>query len=323
MEWKELKRLAKRHGLDPEALAELNDGAHQMFEAGRLSEAADLFKGLTGLVPDHSPYHYMAGLSYKYLRRWPESLAANLRAIELAEEFDEAAHWNAGIAATALSDWATARRIWEACGIDLTPGEGEIREDFGFVVLLLNPWGKMERVFARRIDPVRAEIVSVPYPQYGHLYGDIVLHDGASLGVARVGQRELMVFNELQRLNPSTSQTFITGVRCDDPDQFQELLDALSELGEAEDWTQGKWICASCARGDQEGVQEPHEHDASELEWVPDREVAVAAENYDAVTQVLAAWEEKEGRKVHTLTPVEPEAIPGPEDGTFWWEARP
>ena len=75
--------------------------AHQMFEEGRLAEAAELFEWLTRLVPDHSPYHYMAGLAYKYLRRWPESLAANLRAIEVAEEFDEAAHWNAGIAATA------------------------------------------------------------------------------------------------------------------------------------------------------------------------------------------------------------------------------
>ncbi|MDO5082771.1 MAG: hypothetical protein Q4D89_05135 [Arachnia propionica] len=323
MEWEELEELAKRHGVDPEVLAELNDGAHQMFEAGQLADAAELFVELTGLVPDHSPYHYMAGLAYKYLRRWPESLAANLKAIEVAREFDEAAHWNAGIAATALSDWATARRIWEACGIELTPGEGEIRENFGFVVLLLNPWGNMERLFARRIDPVRAEIVSVPYPQYGHLCGDVVLHDGASLGVARVGEKELMVFNELQRLVPSRLQTFIVEVTCEDPDQLQELLDALSELGEAEDWTQDRWICASCARGDQEGAEEHHEHDGSELEWAPEREVAVAAEDLDAVTGVLAVWEEQEGRRVHTLTPVEPEAIPGPEDGTFWWEARP
>ena len=99
----------------------------------------------------------------------------------MAEEFDEAAHWNAGIAATALSDWAVARRIWEACGIPITPGEGEIREDFGFTMLLLNPWGSIERLFARRIDPVRAVIVSVPYPRYGHRFGDIVLHDGASV----------------------------------------------------------------------------------------------------------------------------------------------
>ena len=323
MEWEEVEELAARHGVDPEKLAELNDDAHQMFEEGRLAEAAELFEWLTRLVPDHSPYHYMAGLAYKYLRRWPESLAANLRAIEVAEEFDEAAHWNAGIAATALSDWAVARRIWEACGIPITPGEGEIREDFGFTMLLLNPWGSIERLFARRIDPVRAEIVSVPYPRYGHLCGDIVLHDGASLGVVRVGEQEFQVFNELQRLRPSRLQTFIAEVTCDDPDQFQELLDVLSELGEAEDWTENKWICASCARGDQEGAQEQHEHDESELAWVPDREIAVAAETQDAVARVLATWEEKEGRRVHTLTPVEPEVISGPEDGTFWWEARP
>ncbi|MDO5066627.1 MAG: hypothetical protein Q4D96_05045 [Propionibacteriaceae bacterium] len=323
MEWEELEELAARHGVDPGKLAELNDGAHEMFEAGQLLEAAKLFTGLTELVPDHSPYHYMAGLAYKYLRRWPESLAANLKAIEVADGFDEAAHWNAGIAATALSDWAVARRIWEACGIDLAPGEGEIREDFGFAVLLLNPWGNMERVFARRIDPVRAEIVNVPYPSHGHLYGDIVLHDGASLGVARVGEKELMVFNELQRLVPSRLQTFIVEITCEGPDQLQELLDAFSELGEAEDWTQNRWICTACARGDEEGSQEHHEHDESELEWGPERKVAVAARSRDAVAEVLAAWEQGEGCRVHTLTPEEPEVIPGPEDGTFWWEARP
>ena len=156
-----------------------------------------------------------------------------------------------------------------------------------------------------------------------HRFGDIVLHDGASLGVVRVGEQEFQVFNELLRLRPSRLQTFIAEVTCDDPDQFQELLDVLSELGEAEDWTENKWICASCARGDQEGAQAQHEHDESELAWVPDREIAVAAETQDAVARVLATWEEKEGRRVHTLTPVEPEVISGPEDGTFWWEARP
>ena len=46
----------------------------------------------------------MQGLTAKNRLDWHTALAANLRAIECAEAFDEAAHWNAAIAATALHD---------------------------------------------------------------------------------------------------------------------------------------------------------------------------------------------------------------------------
>lgn len=52
----------------------------------------------------------MQGLTHKYLRDWPVSLHHNLRSQALRDERDEASLWNAGIAATALGDWAQARR---------------------------------------------------------------------------------------------------------------------------------------------------------------------------------------------------------------------
>ena len=178
----------------------LHNQAYLAFDAGDLQTAAVKFAQLAKAHPDNAQYRYMLGLAAKYRMDWALSLQANLAAIACAPEFDEAAHWNAAIAATALHDWQTARQLWAACGIPLPEGEGEIEADFGTAVLRLNPWAGGECVYARRIDPCRSRIINVPLPESGYRMGDIVLHDGASTGRRADGQGgEVLVFNALER----------------------------------------------------------------------------------------------------------------------------
>jgi tetratricopeptide (TPR) repeat protein len=94
---------------------------------------------------------YNLGLVRKHQRRWPESLSCNLRAAAL-DPTDEAAWWNAGIAATALGEWATARRAWAAFGIELPPDDGEITMRLGPTPIRLNADGNGEVVWCARID---------------------------------------------------------------------------------------------------------------------------------------------------------------------------
>ena len=82
----------------------LHKQAYAAFDSGELTQAAEYFAKLVKQFPDDSSYHYMQGLTAKNRLDWHTALAANLRAIECAEAFDEAAHWNAAIAATALHD---------------------------------------------------------------------------------------------------------------------------------------------------------------------------------------------------------------------------
>ena len=140
----------------------LHNQAYLAFDAGDLQTAADKFAELAKAHPDNAQYRYMLGLAAKYRMDWALSLQANLAAIACAPEFDEAAHWNAAIAATALHDWQTARQLWAACGIPLPEGEGEIETNFGTAVLRLNPWADGECVYARRIDPCRSRIINIP-----------------------------------------------------------------------------------------------------------------------------------------------------------------
>ena len=236
----------------------LHNQAYLAFDAGDLQTAADKFAELAKAHPDNAQYRYMLGLAAKYRMDWALSLQANLAAIACAPEFDEAAHWNAAIAATALHDWQTARQLWAACGIPLPEGEGEIEADFGTAVLRLNPWAGGECVYARRIDPCRSRIINVPLPESGYRMGDIVLHDGASTGRRADGQGgEVLVFNALERWRQSPRQTYAAFVQCPSEADSHALSEqSLHTDTYAEDWTSSiSFICLRCSYGT------PHDHE--------------------------------------------------------------
>jgi tetratricopeptide (TPR) repeat protein len=301
-------------------IRELQDRASAAFEAGQLREAAALYQQLLELRPDGDAFHFRLGLVHKYLREWPQSLRHNLRSLALSGEHDEAASWNAGIAATALGDWPEARRQWLACGIDIEPGEGPIEENFGPIGLRLNPWSGQETVFAHRIDPARARIANVPLPDSGHRYRDLVLHDGAQTGERRYFSHVVPVFNELQRLEPSEFVTFTVFVGAGSDDDIEALQRTpMAGIGLAEDWTGTvKNSCLRCSYG------VPHKHHRHEAgnptEWNPDRTLGVAAQTESAVRSLLEAWVAQEPR-LRRLDAIEcrEQAAAEPALGLLWW----
>ena len=273
----------------------LHNQAYQAFDAGNLQTAADKFAELAKVHPDNAQYRYMLGLAAKYRMDWALSLQANLAAIACAPEFDEAAHWNAAIAATALHDWQTARQLWAACGIPLPEGEGEIETDFGTAVLRLNPWADGECVYARRIDPCRSRIVNVPLPESGYRMGDIVLHDGASTGRRADGQGgEVLVFNALECWRQSPNQTY------------------------AEDWTSSiSFICLRCSYG----TPHNHEHHASAEPgaWQAERSFGIAARSLADAQALLDDWAaQADGRAVWEIVPQDYPLPRHPESGIRW-----
>lgn len=301
-----------------EALQQLHERAYAAVDEGELSNAARDFTALLEQVPENPYYHYMQGLVHKYLLDWPVSLRHNLQAIELSEEFSQAQHWNAGIAATALGEWKTARELWSACDIALPEGDGPIDGDFGVAAVRLNPWQGSETVFMRRIDPVRARLLNVPLPESGHRFGDIVLHDGASTGSRFDGEREVHVFNQLGRLVPSEFQTFVVFVRADSEGELDALLKATAPgIGYAEDWTRSiRHYCMRCSYG------APHRHDQSEAEestWQTERNLGIAAQSRKSVEKLLKDWASGHaGRHVDAIETREhtpPACVPG---GSWW-----
>lgn len=234
--------------------------------------------------------HYNIGLIHKYRREWAESLKHNRLAVELDPQ-DEASNWNLAIAATALRDWRTAREVWQRLGLKIEAGDTPIEADFGMTPVRLNPDEKSEVVWARRIDPVRARLINIPYAESGACHGDVFLHDGAAVGHREHEGRQYPVFNALELFEPSADSTYEARLRVGDQADVEALITLLEERQIAvEDWSRSVYIlCKQCSEGT------PHEHHdvpAASPQQEPGNErlVAIAGPDEDAIRQVLAEW---------------------------------
>jgi tetratricopeptide (TPR) repeat protein len=232
-----------------------NNQGMQLQETGDEVGAEAAYRSAIAAAPDWSAPVYNLGLLYKYQCRWEESFAFTQRAAEMATN-DQASWWNLGIAATALGRWADARRAWAACGINVPPGDGPPEFNWGSTPIRLDPEGDAEVVWARRLDPARARIASVPLPHSSYHWGDVVLIDGAVEGERVVDGRPYPVFNALQLLGASGFQTFIIELATSDPASLAALEACAAQRGGgAEDWgTSTRVLCRDCSLG------RPHEH---------------------------------------------------------------
>ncbi|WP_253900987.1 tetratricopeptide repeat protein [Stenotrophomonas maltophilia] len=292
--------------------------AYAAFREGDLQQAVALFGELIALAAEVPYLRYMRGLAHKYLRDWASSLQDNLQSEQLRGEFDEATAWNAGIAATGVGDWAEARRQWSRCGITLPEGEGPIEGNFGVACVRLAPWSDAEVVFMSRIDPVRARIDNVPLPESGFRFGDIVLHDGASTGQRAYDERQVPVFNAMQRLQPSDMATFTVFVQCDSADDIAALeAITLPGIGMVEDWTATvRRLCRRCSYGT------PHHHGDEaprEDQWRRERDLGVAAQGRAAVEKLMAMWVAAAPGRVLEAIEQREHPLSDPEPGQVWW----
>ncbi len=262
----------------------LHRRGEKLYAAGDEKGALRSYKKAIQLDPERPETLYNIGLIYKYRRQWQRSLDFNARAYRLDPQ-DEPTRWNLAIAATALRDWAAARRAWRDNGLEIE-GEGPIELDFGATPIRLNPEGAAEVVWGRRVDPVRARIESVPLPESGFRCQDVVLHDGAAVGYRVVGEAKFPVFNVLELFEASDYSTYRAVVEAPDGDSTADLEQAAADAGIFfEDWTESlRTICAQCSEGT------PHEDHDRDLEhvWVPERRLGLASTTGEAVRRLLA-----------------------------------
>jgi tetratricopeptide (TPR) repeat protein len=269
---------------DMDRAEQLNDQGMSARERGDVPAAEAAYLAAIAADPAWSAPVYNLGLLYKYQGRWEESLAFNRRAAELAAD-DEASWWNLGIAATALGQWAEARRAWARCGMDVPPGDEPPEFNWGHTPVRLDPDGEAEVVWARRLDPARARIVSVPLPASPFRWGDAVLLDGAPDGERVVDGRSYPVFNVLQRLQPSGLRTFVLELATSDPGSLAALEACAAERGgAAEDWgSVTSILCRECSRGT------PHEHPAGPAPPAHPH-CGLAARDHAHADEIIAAW---------------------------------
>ena len=229
--------------------------AYQAFEAEDWDRAADLLEQAAAADPDGSgsaALWFDAALGHKFRRDWPEAYRLGREAAaRAAREQEDPAFWNLGIAATILRDWATARDAWAGYGVSLPPGDGQIDDDFGMTAIrIATPTGQ-EVVWATRLCPARARLLSVPFDP-ARRFGEVVVHDGAPNGERVVDGRRYPVFDELAQFEESELATLSVTVIASAPDDVEALLTVFQErdLG-AEVLGSGALLCKCCSEGSQ------------------------------------------------------------------------
>jgi len=262
-------------------LADVNDGRARSPEqiwadwmaantAEDLERAGACADEMTRAVPESFHAWYEAALHAKAVRDWTLCAARNKRALSLftpvaAADFGGAnpAAWNLGIAATALGDWTTARQAWSVYGFaELDQDSGPIDVNYGRAPIRLNPdrpslalqqlphFGDTEVVWCWRRSPAHAVIASVPLPESGHRFGDVILHDGQPKGTRRLGDREVSVLDELAKLQDSRAPTWQAVVTGATPGDFDVLGDLGGSRGlGVDDWSGIDVMCADCSHG--------------------------------------------------------------------------
>jgi hypothetical protein len=202
---------------------------------------------------------------------------------------EDPAWWNLGIAATASRDWVTAREAWHRYGIEIPPGSGPVEVDFGPTPIRIDPATSAEVVWGRRIDPARAVVLNVPFPESGHRCGDIVLHDGVPNGERVVDGRSFAVFDELERWEASPTPTLRAEVICAGESDSYALTVVFEESHlTAEDWKlKVRMLCDACSTGRPHAPAESHDEPGM---WATDRVFGIAAELKPAGT-LLDEWQ--------------------------------
>jgi hypothetical protein len=258
---------------------------------------ADPFYNLAALLdPKWGNPRFNRGLVAKFDRRWADCFRHTLQSTEINPDFAPG-WWNLGIAATAIGDWAVARRAWGCYGIKMPEGVGPPNMDLGPVPIRISPDSAGEVVWCLRIDPARAVIRNIPLPDNDRAFGDVLLHDGEPQGHRILGEHKVPVFNELALLVPSSFQTYAANVTSPDSDAAADLesMAADGSIG-VEDWSNLRILCTQCS----EGTLHEHEHEEEEGDWKTDRSFAIAAKEKSQAIDLLDRWESLGyGREVH------------------------
>jgi hypothetical protein len=240
-------------------------------ESGDAERACELAAEMTRAAPESFEAWFEAGLHAKARREWSRCAAWNERAMGLfgQQQGDEyggvnPAAWNLGIAATALGDWALARRAWTTFGVaGMAEGSADpIDMEFGQVPIRVNPdrpslslqtvpeYGETEVVWCWRRSPAHAVIASVPLPESGHRFRDVVLHDGEPKGIRRHGDSEVPVFDQLERLEESGFPTWQLQVEGATDGDLAALADIVGPRGlGVDDWSGINVMCSDCSHG--------------------------------------------------------------------------
>ena len=176
--------------------------ARQFAENRDVYNAAKLYRRIIKLSPDWWEPHAELAELYKWQGEWKAMMHYAKRAVAL-QAGNPSAWRNLGIAATALRKERIAKTVWQKFGCGAAPLHDQA------VVALRVPSGKLfEILWAKPLDPAQAYLSSIPGPDTGRRFRDVVIFDFSPCGHTVAGRKRYPVFDFLGVLRHSPYHTF-------------------------------------------------------------------------------------------------------------------
>ncbi len=98
-------------------------------------------------------------------------------AIYEADPEQDLALWEATTAASAACDWALVRKYAAIFDMELESTEGEINEDWGWIIIRVFEDGETLDYYARRTGPVTARIYENAFSRFSQRVNDLIVYD--------------------------------------------------------------------------------------------------------------------------------------------------
>lgn len=258
-------------------------------QAGDAYNAVKLYKKVVKLAPDWSvPYHFLS-LFYKQRNEWKPSFHYSQKAIEYNPE-DKTAWQILATAATALRRWRVARTAWNELGFDFRKADQELNLNLGLVPVCINPKSRPEIIWAKKIDPARAIIESIPQPSSGRRYHEEILFDNKPIAHRAFNGKRVPVYEELEKIHFSSYRTYAVILQTGETESIH-VLDKLCNAAEIgfDNWsmaTRQFWLRNQNLLPEFYG-QEIFKEKENKRDY---HLVALAAKNSADVHQVLHDW---------------------------------
>jgi tetratricopeptide (TPR) repeat protein len=191
-------KTARQHGP-----AFINDLGHLLLQWKLDDLAGPLIVEAAAALPGDMSAQFNLGVLKKLSLDWSSSRDAFETVLRYRSD-DSASLWNLGIALTALGDFGLARDCWTKLGFELPDTDADYASEGELIpVRLPKANGASEVLWARRLCPARARLKGIPIRRNQACYNDEFLIDGVQDGETKLNDRDVPIFNALERLRPS------------------------------------------------------------------------------------------------------------------------
>ena len=273
--------------MDPNYLA-LYEEALRYRKVGDVYTAVKLLKKVIRVMPEWAEAYEALGNVYFERREWKPAFHYHGKAVALDVDRREA-WWQLGLAAAGLGKLGVARSVHDKFGLGGLatdrPLNLEVKSAKGYEILWMQP-----------LDAARGRILSIPHPQSGLRFRDLMLYDYRTVVGSNVhARRRITVYPSLDRLKRSPYVTFSCLLHSSEEAAVKQLEKLCFEAGLGfEVWSNATRTTRQNHQNATQTERDSFPEYYNDLVPRPDHGttlVAIAAIHPAEVERVMNAWE--------------------------------